>query len=166
MISTLFDLGILFFSSPYKMLNIVRSSTNAKRATFSLVQSRLSSTAGSTAPGGDTRLEVIRRVLFEPARREKPIQLEGEALEQHETIERAWKLHKMRSREQRERSLERQFRAMNAAMTELEKTSDRLYKGALVKSRHITYPKQAKIPTETPSTQGWDYTYKAVEEAA
>jgi large subunit ribosomal protein L40 len=127
-------------------------------------QTRLAYSTGvgsSTAPGGDTRLETIRRVLFEPARREKVIELEGETLEQHETIERAWKLHRMRQRESRERSLECQFRAMNAAMTELEKTSDRLFKGALVKSRHITYPKQAKIPTETPSTQGWDYAYKA-----
>jgi large subunit ribosomal protein L40 len=141
------------------MLNIIR--TPIRRAT----QIRLSSTStgggSNSAPGGDTRLETIRRVLFEPARREKVLELQGENLEQHETIERAWKLHRMRQREQRERSLELQFRAMNSAMNELEKTSDRLFKGALVKSRHITYPKQAKIPTETPSTQGWDYAYKA-----
>ncbi|KAI9340627.1 mitochondrial ribosomal protein L28-domain-containing protein [Pilaira anomala] len=136
-----------------------------RRATYSVSQTRLNST-GSTAPGGDTRLETIRRVLFEPASREKTITLEGEMLEQHETIERAWKLHRMRQREQRERSLELQFRAMNSAMNELEKTSDRLFKGALVKSRHVTYPKQAKIPTETPSTQGWDYAYKATEVTA
>lgn len=113
---------------------------------------------GSTA--SDPRLETIRRVLFESPKREQPIQLEGEQLEQHETIERAWKLHKMRTREARERRLERQFRAMEAAMNELEKTSDRLYKAAIVKSRHMTYPKQAKIPTETPSPQGWDYAFK------
>ncbi|KAI9478399.1 MAG: mitochondrial ribosomal protein L28-domain-containing protein [Benjaminiella poitrasii] len=133
-----------------------------RRATNSLSnQTRLSSTASQSSLGGDTRLEVIRRVLFEPPVREKTIVLEGERLEQHETIERAWKLHKMRSREQRERTLERQFRAMQTAMNELEKTSDRLFKGAIVKSRHLTYPKQAKIPTETPSAQGWDYSYKA-----
>jgi large subunit ribosomal protein L40 len=149
------------------MLNILRGSSAIRRTACTLNQYRLSSTTGgSNSSGGDTRLEVIRRVLFEPGRREKVIELEGEALEQHETIERAWKLHKMRVREERERSLERQFRAMNAAMTELEKTSDRLFKGALVKSRHITYPKQAKIPTETPSAQGWDYAYKAPENIA
>lgn len=141
------------------MLNVVRTPA-ARRA---LCQTRFNSTTPSTAPGGDTRLETIRRVLFEPVRREKTVTLEGELLEQHETIERAWKLHRMRQREQRERSLELQFRAMNVAMNELEKTSDRLFKGALVKSRHITYPKQAKIPTETPSTQGWDHAYKAPE---
>lgn len=115
----------------------------------------------STVSGGDTRVEAIRRVLFESSSRPTVVTLEGEALEEHETIERAWKLHKMRQRESKQRSLEHQFRAMNLAMTELEKTSDRLFKGALVKSRHMTYPKQAKIPTETPSTQGWDYNYKA-----
>ena len=143
--------GILFFFNLSRMLNIIRPVT-IRRA----LQTRASSTSS-----GDTRLEVIRRVLFESSKREPVIQLEGKKLEQHETIERAWKLHKMRTREQRERTLERQFRTMQAAMTELEKTSDRLFKGAIVKSRHVTYPKQAKIPTETPSSQGWDYSFKA-----
>ncbi|KAI9268213.1 mitochondrial ribosomal protein L28-domain-containing protein [Phascolomyces articulosus] len=114
----------------------------------------------NNASSGDSRLELIRRVLFESSAREPTIALEGEALEQHDTIERAWKLHLMRQREQRQQTLERQFRSIHAAMSELEKTSDRLFKGAIVKSRHVTYPKQAKIPTETPSPQGWDYSYK------
>ncbi|CAO3650361.1 unnamed protein product [Cunninghamella blakesleeana] len=122
------------------------------------------STTSSNSNSGDTRIELIRRVLFESP--QKPtttttLPLEGEALKQHETIERAWKLHTMRERERKQRTLEKQFRSIHQAMTELEKTSDRLFKGALVKSRHITYPKQAKIPTETPSTQIWDYSYKA-----
>jgi large subunit ribosomal protein L40 len=139
------------------MLNII--SHPARRCL--LQQTRLSSSKTSSSTSGDTRLEVIRRVLFESSKKEPTIHLEGQTLEEHETIERAWKLHKMRQREQRERTLERQFRTMQAAMTELEKTSDRLFKGAIVKSRHMTYPKQAKIPTETPSTQGWDYSFKA-----
>ncbi|KAI8972350.1 mitochondrial ribosomal protein L28-domain-containing protein [Pilobolus umbonatus] len=136
-------------------MNSLRTSPFIRRSFYQFNQIRLEST------GGDTRIEAIRRVLFESSQRPKTLSLEGEALEEHETIERAWKLHKMRQREHRQRSLEHQFRAMNMAMTELEKTSDRLFKGALVKSRHMTYPKQAKIPTETPSTQGWDYAYKA-----
>ncbi|KAI8334362.1 mitochondrial ribosomal protein L28-domain-containing protein [Chlamydoabsidia padenii] len=127
---------------------------------------RLVSTQPSTTTtshnNGDNRIEVIRRVLFEsPQRPPTMIPLEGEALEQHNTIERAWKLHVMRERERKQRTLEKQFRSLHQAMTELEKTSDRLFKGAIVKSRHVTYPKQAKIPTETPSAQGWDYSYKA-----
>ncbi|KAI8068608.1 hypothetical protein BC940DRAFT_298613 [Gongronella butleri] len=113
----------------------------------------------SSGSGGDSRVEVIRRVLFESPQRSQAAPLEGEALRQHETIERAWKLHTMRQREKRQQSLEKQFRALNLAMQELEKTSDRLFKGASVKSRHITYPKQAKIPTETPATQGWNYKF-------
>ncbi|KAI7905992.1 mitochondrial ribosomal protein L28-domain-containing protein [Cokeromyces recurvatus] len=147
------------------MLNTLCGSSRSSilRRTSNLLsnQIRLSSTANHSSSGGDTRLEVIRRILFEPPVRQKSIILEGEKLEQHETIERAWKLFKMRSREQRERTLERQFRAMQAAMNELEKTSERLFKGAIAKSRHLNYPKQAKIPTETPSAQGWDYSYKA-----
>ncbi|KAI8373342.1 mitochondrial ribosomal protein L28-domain-containing protein [Blakeslea trispora] len=145
------------------MLNSMRIASTTRSARV-LCQARFYSAPTSSNSNGDARLEVIRRVLFEPARRESVIHLENETLEQHETIERAWKLHRMRTREERERSLERQFRAMHTAMNELEKTSDRLYKGALVKSRHITYPKQAKIPTETPSAQGWDYSFKASSE--
>ncbi|ORX47783.1 hypothetical protein DM01DRAFT_1339010 [Hesseltinella vesiculosa] len=114
---------------------------------------------------GDNRVDMIRRVLFESPQRPQSAPLEGDALQQHETIERAWKLHIMRERERRQRSLEKQFRSLHVAMTELEKTSDRLFKGASVKSRHITYPKQAKIPTDTPSTKVWDYSYKALSDA-
>ncbi|KAI9489781.1 mitochondrial ribosomal protein L28-domain-containing protein [Zychaea mexicana] len=145
------------------MLSIARQQC----ASLARRQVRHASTGGrpdTNAASGDSRMELIRRVLFESPNREPTIKLEGEALEQHETIERAWKLHKMRQREQRQQTLERQFRSVHAAMSELEKTSDRLFKGAIVKSRHITYPKQSKIPTETPSNQGWDYSYKASSE--
>ncbi|KAL0092627.1 mitochondrial ribosomal protein L28-domain-containing protein [Phycomyces blakesleeanus] len=146
------------------MLSALRVQSNVlRRVTPSTTQVRFISNSDSSTSHGDQRLEVIRRVLFESPARASIIELEGEALEKHETIERAWKLHKMREREQRQRTLERQFRAMSLAMTELEKTSDRLFKGALVKSRHTTYPKQAKIPSETPSPHGWDYAYKAPE---
>lgn len=135
--------------------------TTTTTSSIRYVSTQSSNTASSNNTG-DTRIELVRRVLFEsPQRPTTAIPLEGEALQQHETIERAWKLHTMRERERKQRTLEKQFRSLHQAMTELEKTSDRLFKGALVKSRHITYPKQAKIPTETPSSQIWDYSYKA-----
>ncbi|KAI7856435.1 mitochondrial ribosomal protein L28-domain-containing protein [Circinella umbellata] len=147
------------------MLSIVRRSCQKQQNLLrQVVAVRHISTGGArpdnNVQNGDTRVELIRRVLFESTAREPTIKLEGKALEEHETIERAWKLHKMRQREQRQQTLERQFRSIHLAMSELEKASDRLFKGAIVKSRHITYPKQAKIPTETPSPQGWDYSYK------
>ncbi|SAL96786.1 hypothetical protein [Absidia glauca] len=134
---------------------------NSTKQVVRLVSTQPASTTTSHNTG-DNRIETIRRVLFEsPQRPATTTPLEGEALEQHNTIERAWKLHTMRERERKQRTLEKQFRSLHQAMSELEKTSDRLFKGAIVKSRHITYPKQAKIPTETPSAQGWDYAYKA-----
>jgi large subunit ribosomal protein L40 len=120
---------------------------------------RAAAPASNTGGSGDQRLEIIRRVLFEQPTRELPA-LQGEALQQHETIERAWKLHQNQERERRNRELEKKFRKMNAAMNELEKTNDRLFKAAIVKSRHITFPREMKIPTETPSPQGWNYDYK------
>jgi large subunit ribosomal protein L40 len=125
---------------------------------------RAAAPAPVTGGSGDQRLEIIRRVLFEQPTRETP-NLEGEALQQHETIERAWKLHQNQERERRNRELEKKFRKMNAAMTELEKTSDRLFKAAIVKSRHITFPREMKIPTETPSPQGWNHDYTPPVEA-
>lgn len=120
---------------------------------------RAAEPASNAGGSGDQRLEIIRRVLFEQPTRELPT-LQGEALQQHETIERAWKLHQNQERERRNRELEKKFRKMNAAMNELEKTNDRLFKAAIVKSRHITFPREMKIPTETPSPQGWNYDYK------
>ncbi|GAB5589428.1 hypothetical protein Unana1_04328 [Umbelopsis nana] len=120
---------------------------------------RAAAPAANASGSGDQRLEIIRRVLFEQPSRELP-QLQGEELQQHETIERAWKLHQNQERERRNRELEKKFRKMHAAMNELEKTSDRLFKAAIVKSRHITFPREMKIPTETPSPQGWNYDYK------
>ncbi|KAJ2960556.1 hypothetical protein NQZ79_g4138 [Umbelopsis isabellina] len=120
---------------------------------------RAAAPASAPSGGGDQRLEIIRRVLFEQPAKEMP-KLEGEALQQHETIERAWKLHQNQERERRNRCLERKFRKMEAAMNELEKTSDRLFKAAIVKSRHITFPRELKMPTETPSPQGWNHDYK------
>ncbi|ORZ15686.1 hypothetical protein BCR42DRAFT_415726 [Absidia repens] len=147
------------------MLSLFRQQSTRllhNKQTIRLVSTQTSSSGSSSSQNtGDTRIETIRRVLFESPQRPSIAPLEGEALEQHETIERAWKLHTMRERERKQRTLEKQFRSIHQAMSELEKTSDRLFKGAMVKSRHVTYPKQAKIPTETPSSQGWDYTYKA-----
>ncbi|KAH8555842.1 mitochondrial ribosomal protein L28-domain-containing protein [Umbelopsis sp. PMI_123] len=126
---------------------------------------RVAAPAPATGGSGDQRLEIIRRVLFEQPVRELP-KLEGEELQQHETIERAWKLHQNQERERRNRELEKKFRKMHAAMNELEKTSDRLFKAAIVKSRHITFPREMKIPTETPSPQGWNHEYKPPVEVA
>ncbi|RUS21515.1 mitochondrial ribosomal protein L28-domain-containing protein [Endogone sp. FLAS-F59071] len=110
----------------------------------------------------DARTELIKKVLFELPSRE-PLELSEEDQERNETIERAWKLVKMIEREARDAELERKFRAMREAMLELERTNERLFRGALVRNRHITFPRQMKIPTETPPTAGWDYSYKAPE---
>lgn len=110
----------------------------------------------------DARTELIKKVLFELPSRE-PLEVSEEDQERHETIERAWKLVKMLERETRDAELERKFRAIREAMLELERTNDKLFRGALVRNRHITFPRQMKIPTETPPTAGWDYNYKAPE---
>ncbi|KAI8098937.1 mitochondrial ribosomal protein L28-domain-containing protein [Halteromyces radiatus] len=148
------------------MFTLIRQQTTQSIYTKQVVRLVSTQSGNTSHSSGDNRLEVIRRVLFESPQRPSIVSLEGEALQQHDTIERAWKLHTMRERERKQRTLEKQFRSLHQAMSELEKTSDRLFKGAIVKSRHITYPKQAKIPTETPPTQVWDYNYKAPSDSA
>ncbi|CAO3652986.1 unnamed protein product [Cunninghamella echinulata] len=102
------------------MLKHIRPTTTTLRPFYTTTTSSIryvstqSSNATSSNNTGDTRIELVRRVLFEsPQRPTMTIPLEGEALQQHETIERAWKLHKMRERESRQRTLEKQFRSLH-----------------------------------------------------
>jgi large subunit ribosomal protein L40 len=100
----------------------------------------------------------------------------------HETITRAWALHQREVRAERERSLRAKFEAMKEAMDELENIGDRRLfelatsrksldgedigslKGRERKWKEARieglFPREAWVPTETPSTKGWNYEWK------
>ncbi|TFK41918.1 hypothetical protein BDQ12DRAFT_703389 [Crucibulum laeve] len=102
----------------------------------------------------------------------------------HQTIERAWLLHQRHVRKQRDTELRRKFECMKKAMDELEKIDTRLYLEAnrqedprarsrtevdLIKTLKTSevrvlearirglFPRELKIPTDTPSRTGWNY---------
>ncbi|KAG8862804.1 hypothetical protein FRB96_000814 [Tulasnella sp. 330] len=108
--------------------------------------------------------------------------------EAHETIERAWQLHKRQIREERAQDLKLKHDSMKNAMDKLKKLDRRLYDIAVAKvdPRGILpddaedlkplkgparrfwlsrvqglFPREMWIPTDTPRKNGWSYEWKA-----
>ena len=106
----------------------------------------------------------------------------------HDTIERAWLLHERHMRWKREEDAERKFRCMEKAMAELERLDPMLFKeaarledprsrshsdietqktlrGAARKALESRmsglFPRELRLPTDTPARSGWDYSWNA-----
>jgi len=106
----------------------------------------------------------------------------------HETIERAWLLHQRQLRQAREAEMARKFESMKKAMDVLRKLDLRLYMEAnkkddprvrtqeetmmlkAMKASEIRaiesrlrglFPRELRIPVDTPSRTGWKYEWKA-----
>ncbi|KAJ6623091.1 hypothetical protein B0H10DRAFT_2011130 [Mycena sp. CBHHK59/15] len=152
---------------------------------------------------GDTRLTLIRRALYPGNIRNRPsptgtwrpdvrqtIQRAIPSVQAHQTIERAWLLHRRHLRKRREAELARKFECMRRAMEELKEIDFKLYMEAnkvedprarsavemeLVKTMPAMearsfearirglFPRELKIPTDTPSKTGWNYEWKPIE---
>lgn len=109
------------------------------------------------------------------------------SVQAHHTIERAWLLHRRHLRKRREAELARKFECMKQAMQELERVDSRLYMEAnkpedprgrstvemelakTLKSSEVRtmearvrglFPRELRIPTDTPSRTGWNYEWK------
>lgn len=109
------------------------------------------------------------------------------SVQAHRTIERAWLLHQRHMRLRREEESARKFEAMRKAMDELQRVDERLYREAnkqedprerseverqLAQSLKTTeirtlearirglFPRELRVPTDTPSREGWQYDYK------
>ncbi|CAG8481565.1 17152_t:CDS:2 [Dentiscutata heterogama] len=107
----------------------------------------------------DTRYQIIKRILYETPKPELPKMTEQD-LERHETIDRAWKLFLRNQQEERENELAAKYRMLNEANIELEKLGPRLFNSAQMGNKIMMFPRQMKIPTETPPLNGWNYDYK------
>jgi large subunit ribosomal protein L40 len=106
----------------------------------------------------------------------------------HETIERAWLLHQRQLRQKREAEMERKFECMKNAMDVLRQVDLRLYMEAnkkddprvrspdevqMLKTMRASeiramesrirglFPRELRIPVDTPSRTGWKYEWKA-----
>ncbi|KAG6911346.1 hypothetical protein DXG01_001017 [Tephrocybe rancida] len=109
------------------------------------------------------------------------------SVQAHHTIERAWLLHKRHVRKTREAELARKFEGMRVAMEELQRVDSRLYMEAnkqedprarseaereLAKQLKTTevrtlearirglFPRELRVPTDTPPQSGWNYDWK------
>ncbi|GJE88665.1 hypothetical protein PsYK624_047480 [Phanerochaete sordida] len=150
----------------------------------------------------DPRVETIRRTLYPSnlRNRESPtglwrpsvgrrLQRAIPSVQAHETIERAWFLHKRHLRKSREAELKRKFDAMKGAMDALRELDSRLYteankeedprqrspaelemaknikgaeKRALESRIRGLFPRELRIPTDTPPKDGWNHDWTPV----
>ncbi|KIK70478.1 hypothetical protein GYMLUDRAFT_184154 [Collybiopsis luxurians FD-317 M1] len=150
--------------------------------------------------GMDPKKETIRRALYPGNIRNrstptgtwrpdvaKALQYAIPSVQAHETIERAWLLHKRHIRKRREAETERKFECMRQAMDELARIDNHLYmeankpenprartaeEASLMKTLKAAearaldarirglFPRELRIPTDTPSRNGWKYDWK------
>jgi len=151
---------------------------------------------------GDPQKEILRRVLY-PANirnRASPVgtwrpdvsrvlQRAIPSVQAHETIERAWLLHKRHTRWKRNAELERKFECMRKAMAELEIMDPRSYTEANrpedPRARSVVevelakklrgperravearirglFPRELRPPPDTPPQTGWNYDWKPI----
>ncbi|KAJ1660133.1 hypothetical protein IWQ61_000896 [Dispira simplex] len=113
----------------------------------------------ATHTSNDRRHDVIKKVLFDlPPRESIPETAEDRA--RHETIERAWQVYVQNQTQQRKKATHTKFERMQQAFEELRQTNYRLFQGAVNKNTTLMFPHGMKVPSETPPTTGWNYTYK------
>lgn len=150
--------------------------------------------------GIDPKKEVIRRALYPSTIRNRAtptgtwrrdvgraIHHAIPSVQAHDTIERAWLLHRRHLRKRREAEIQRKFDCMNAAMTELQQVDNFLYieankkedakiqssaeqevlktlKGTEILTLEARirglFPRELRIPVDTPPKSGWNYDWR------
>ncbi|PPQ76986.1 hypothetical protein CVT25_014804 [Psilocybe cyanescens] len=184
------------------------SSSLIRSARFRLLKTPAVAIRHYAAPGiadqqGDPKREIIRRVLYPSNLRNKAtptgtwrpdvgyaLQRAIPSVQAHETIERAWLLHKRHIRKAREAETARKFECMKKAMDVLHEVDPILYMEAnkkddprarlpqeveAMKTMKVShkravearirglFPRELRIPTDTPSRTGWKYEWKSIE---
>ncbi|PIA17888.1 hypothetical protein COEREDRAFT_21165, partial [Coemansia reversa NRRL 1564] len=102
------------------------------------------------------RYELMKNILFYRDPRSLP-ELSNDDLERHLTILRAQNIYKKTTSNQRTAERNRKFAAMASAYEALEKADPRLYEEACKQESNITFPRQMRVPTDTPPIKIWDY---------
>jgi large subunit ribosomal protein L40 len=119
----------------------------------------------------------------------RAIQIAIPSKQVHETVERAWLLYQRHQRWKREEELARKYECMKKAMDELEKIDPRLFreanrledprqrsvaqtemaknlrgveKKALESRLPGLFPRELRVPTDTPARDGWKYEWTPV----
>ncbi|TFK56506.1 hypothetical protein OE88DRAFT_26912 [Heliocybe sulcata] len=115
------------------------------------------------------------------------------SVQAHETIERAWLLYQRHVRRKRDAELQRKFEKMREAMDELERLDQYLFteanrredprarspkevqlmqplRGSERKAMEARirglFPRELRVPTDTPPRTGWNYDWKPIRPAS
>jgi large subunit ribosomal protein L40 len=168
-----------------------------------ILQTSIRHYAGRSDALSDPKKEIIRRVLYPSNIRNRAtpvgtwrpdvgqaIQHAIPSVQAHQTIERAWLLHKRQIRKRREAELARKFECMKKAMETLEEIDTRLYREAnrqedprartaaemelakTVRSSELRalearvrglFPRELRVPADTPPLSGWNYEWKHIQ---
>ncbi|KAE9409249.1 hypothetical protein BT96DRAFT_848618 [Gymnopus androsaceus JB14] len=118
---------------------------------------------------------------------EKALQHAIPSVQAHDTIERAWLLHQRHIRKRREAETEKKFECMRKAMEELASIDNHLYmeankpenprarsaeEASIMRTLKASearaldarvrglFPRELRVPTDTPSRNGWKYEWK------
>ncbi|KAK6512367.1 hypothetical protein TWF481_001255 [Arthrobotrys musiformis] len=78
----------------------------------------------------------------------------------HWTIQQAWLLFKRKQKTERELELERQYNKIHDACEELKRCDERLFRIATDKKGVGTFPREMRIPTDTPPRGGFNEEWK------
>ncbi|KAJ2371259.1 hypothetical protein IW150_004674 [Coemansia sp. RSA 2607] len=119
-------------------------------------RAKAASRGGPSHLSSDPRYEAMKQIMYQEEPRTIP-ELTEEDLERHQTILRADIIVKMRASKARRAEREHKFAAMEAAYEALEKADERLFKAACIKDANVVFPRQMRVPTETPPIKIWDY---------
>ncbi|KAJ2578608.1 hypothetical protein GGH19_000343 [Coemansia sp. RSA 1807] len=111
---------------------------------------------GPVQDASNPRYELMKQILFYQQPRELPAVSE-EDIERHMTILRAEKIFKMTASSKRRADRARKFDAMEKAYEALAEADPRLFEAACHKSGTVTFPRQMRVPTETPPVKIWNY---------
>jgi hypothetical protein len=106
----------------------------------------------------DKKLAILKEVLYNPASRNAP-QMNDEAMEQHEVIERMWALQKQRDAIAFRERLQRKYNTMRQAVEKLKETDERLFRLATEGEAYqpgddlFRFSGKIRVPTETPTLE-------------
>ncbi|KAJ1893508.1 hypothetical protein LPJ66_005713 [Kickxella alabastrina] len=104
----------------------------------------------------DPRYETMKQLMFQDMPRTLPVLTEAD-MERHATILRAIDIEKSESGVVRRTEREAKFRMMEEAFEALKKLDERLFEAACVKEPNAVFPRQMRVPTETPGVRVWEY---------
>ncbi|KAI9227101.1 MAG: hypothetical protein DHS80DRAFT_7203, partial [Piptocephalis tieghemiana] len=109
--------------------------------------------------------ELLKRILFEPGVRPTPkTTRDPETVEQEEEVIRhAWAVEQQQLESRRNEERKRKFQAMKAAHDTLKQENPTLYRGAVWRDVAPQFPRQMRVPTQTPPKKIWDKDWKAPE---